>query len=69
MYPATESGRSKNGPFVIDEYFLTVLIKRAPVKDNTTSECIRTVAATFGCKILQLYEADANVYGYDANCE
>ena len=48
---------------------MTVLIRRAPVKDNTTSECIRAVAATFGCKILELYEGDANVYGYDANCE
>ena len=39
------------------------------VEDNTASECIRTVAATYGCKILQLYEYDANVYGYDVNCE
>ena len=70
MYPATESGRRESGPFVIDEYFfMTVLIRRAPVKDNTTSECVRTVAGTYGCKILQLYEGDANVYGYDANCE
>ena len=48
---------------------MTVLIRRAPVEDNTASECIRTVAATYGCKILQLYEYDVNVYGYDANCE
>ena len=33
------------------------------MEDNTTSECIRTVAATYDCKILQLYEYDANVYG------
>ena len=33
------------------------------MEDNTASECIRTVAATYGCKILQLYEYDANVYG------
>ena len=39
------------------------------MEDNTASECIRTVAATYGCKILQLYEYDANVYGYDANFE
>ena len=48
---------------------MTVFIRRAPVKDNTASECIRTVATTYGCKILQLYEYDANVYRYDANCE
>ena len=46
---------------------MTVFIRRAPVEDNTTSECVRTVAATYGCKILQLYEYDANVYGYDNN--
>ena len=48
---------------------MTVFIRRAPVKDNTASECIRTVATTYGCKILQLYEYGANVYRYDANCE
>ena len=70
MYPATEYGRSESGLFVIDDYFLmTFFIRRAPVEDNTTSECIRTVPATFGCKTLQLCEDDANVYGYDGNCE
>ena len=69
MYPATESGRSESGPFVIDDYFLTVFIRRASKEDNTASECFRTVAAKYGCKILQLYEYDANVYAYDANCE
>ena len=48
---------------------MTVFIRRAQVEDKTASECIRTIAATYGCKILQLYEYDANVYGYDANCE
>ena len=48
-------------------FFKTVVIKRAPVKDNTALECIRTEAATYGCKILQPYEYDENVYGYDAN--
>ena len=33
--------------------------------DDTVSECIRTVAATHGCKILQLYKYDANQYGYE----
>ena len=69
MYPETDSGQNESGPFVIDDYFLTVFIRRAPMKHNTASECIRTVAATYGCKILQLYECDANVYGYNANCE
>ena len=40
-----------------------------PVEDNTTSECIRTVAATYDCKILQLYECEADEYGYEAKCE
>ena len=48
---------------------MTVVIRRAPVEDNTASECIHTVAATYGCKILQPYEYGANVYGHDANCE
>ena len=39
------------------------------MEDDTASECIRDVAATYGCKILQLYEYDSKVYGYDANCE
>ena len=69
MYPATESGRSESGPFVIDDLFFTVFIRRVPVADNTAEECIHAVAATYGYKILQLYKYDANVYGYDANCE
>ena len=40
----------------------TVFIRRAPVEDNTAWECVHTVAVMCGCKILQLYE-------YDANCE
>ena len=42
--------------------FMTVLIRGALVEDNTATECIRTVAATYGCKILilQLYEYEAN---------
>ena len=39
------------------------------MEDNAASECIRNVAATYGCKILQLYEYNANMYEYDANCE
>ena len=37
------------------------------MEDNTALECIRSVAATYGSKILQLYEYDANVYGCDVN--
>ena len=62
MYPSTESGRRESGPFVIDYFF----IRRAPVEDNTASERNRTVAVKYCCKILQPYEYDANVYGYDA---
>ena len=50
-------------------FSMTVFIRRAPVKHNTASECIRTIAATYGCKILKLYEYDANVYGCNTNCE
>ena len=39
------------------------------MEDNNASECVRIVAATYGYKILQLYEYNANVHGYDANCE
>ena len=37
------------------------------MEDNTASEYIRTVVATYGCKILQLYEYEANEYRYEAN--
>ena len=37
------------------------------MEGNTASECIRTVAATYGCKILQLNECEANEYEYEAN--
>ena len=69
MCPATKSSRSESGHLLLTIIFMTVFIRGAPVEDNTASECVRTVAATNGCKILQLYEYNANVYGYDANCE
>ena len=69
MYPANEYGRSESRPFVIYDYFMIVFIRRTPEEDDTASECIRTVAATCGCKILQLCEYDVNVYQYDENCE
>ena len=37
------------------------------MEDNTASECVRTVATAYGCKIVQLYEYNAKVYGYNAN--
>ena len=45
---------------------MIAFIRRAPVDDNTASERIRTVAATYGCKIFQPYEYDANMYRHDA---
>ena len=47
--------------FIMEEHQWSII--------NTASECIRTQAATYGCKILQLYEYDANVYGCNTNCE
>ena len=65
MCPATESGRSESGPFVIDDYFLTVFIRRAPVEriqPHRNRNASVPKAQTYGCKILQLYEySDANV--------
>ena len=54
MCPATKSGRSESGPFVTDDYFY---------------DCFHKRSITYGCKIVQLYEYNANVYEYDANCE
>ena len=48
---------------------MAVSISEAPVEDNTVSECIRIVAATYGCKILQLCEYEANENGYEAKWE
>ena len=73
MWPATESEAKvvfKGPPMVIDDYlFITVFVTGALVEDNTASECIRTVAATYGCKISQLYEYEANEYGYKTKRE
>ena len=46
---------------------MTVFIRGAPLEDNTASECIRTVDKTYGYKLLQLSEYEANEYGYEAN--
>ena len=53
----------------MDYYFYDCFIRKAPVGDNTVWRCIHTVARTCGGKILQLYVYDANVYGYDVNCD
>ena len=43
-YLATESGRSKTWTICYGQlFFVTVFVKRAPVKDNTASERIRNV--------------------------
>ena len=39
------------------------------MEDNTVPECIRNVAASYGYKISQLHEYEANDYGYGAKCE
>ena len=41
---------------------MNVFIREAPIEKNIASECIRTVAETYNCEILQLCEYDANVY-------
>ena len=48
---------------------MNILIGEASTGENTASECIRTVPATYGCKILQLYEHEANEYGYISGYE
>ena len=73
MYPATESEAKvvcKESLFVDDNedvFFMTVFIRQAPIEENNASECIRTVTATYGCKIAQSYEYEANEFGYEAN--
>ena len=73
MYPAAESEAKvvNEEPLFVDENYIsmTIFIPEAPIEGNTASECIRTVAAMYGCKILQPYEYEANEYGYEANCE
>ena len=48
---------------------MNVFIRETPIEKNIALECIRTLAATYGCKILEVCEYDANMYGYDVNCE
>ena len=43
MYPVTKSEAKvvyKEPSFVIEDYFITVFIRRSPVEDNTASEYI-----------------------------
>ena len=72
MYRADESEAKvahKEPLFIIGDYFYDHFHKRALVEDNTASDCIRIVAATYSCKILQLYEYEANEYVYEGKCE
>ena len=65
MQPVAESEAKvvyKEPPFVDEHHFVvTAFIREAPIEENTSSEYIRTVAATCGCNIL--------MYEYEANCE
>ena len=73
-YPsgASEPAVVYKEPLFVEEhidFLMNVFIRGAPIEKNIASKCIRTVAAMYGCKILQLCEYVANVYGYDVNCE
>ena len=39
------------------------------MEEDTASEGICTLAAMYGCKILQLYISEANEYGYEVKSE
>ena len=39
---------------------MNFVILKAQKEKNIALECIRTVVAMYGCKVLQLYEYDAN---------
>ena len=39
------------------------------MEENTAMECIHTVAATYGDKLLQLYEYEENECEYETICE
>ena len=64
MYPSGVSQPTivhKESLFVDEHWFLlNVFIREALIEENIASECIGTVAATNGRKILQLCEYDAN---------
>ena len=67
MYPDAEPEAKvvyKEPLFVNKDHFLgRVFIREAAMEENTSSECIRTIVATCRCKILQLYEYQANDCG------
>ena len=46
----------KESPFIINDFVVTTFIGGAPMEENTAMVRIRTVAVTYGFKILQLYE-------------
>ena len=57
----------KNHYLLFTIIFMTVFIRGAWVEDNTALECIRIVAVTYGCKILQLYTYEAKCKWYPKN--
>ena len=65
MYPygASETTVVYKEPSFVDEnwFLINVFIREALIEENIPSECIRTIAVTYGCSILQLCECDANV--------
>ena len=68
MYPsgASETTVIYKEPLFVDEhnwFLMNVFIREAPIEKNVASKCIRTIAAKYGCKILQLCEYDAKLYG------
>ena len=74
MYPAVECEAKVvyKEPLLVDEdyLFMTVFTGETPTKKNAASECIHTVAATCGCKILQPYEYNECGYeGYEGYCK
>ena len=58
MYPSCASKPTVvyEEPLFVDEhlFFMNVFIREAPTEEIIASECIRTVATTYGCKISQL---------------
>ena len=48
------------------DFYMTIFIRGVPLENDTASECIRTIDATYGTvvKNLQLYECHAKEYRY-----
>ena len=55
MYPAAESkAKVDKEPLFVNQdcFFMNVFIREARIEEDITSEFIRTVVATCGCKII-----------------